>query len=70
MTSSSGGKFDLKMPKITKEIFAQSLDVINMNYFESAHEISWSNRNIYRIYGQERINSGSPISKMTKFEVS
>ena len=47
----------------------QSLYVINANYFETTHKISWSNHKNNRIYGLKHINKGYAIYEVTKFAV-
>ena len=51
------------------KLLFQSMYAINVNNGKSAQEISWSNHNIYRIYGQEFINRGYTICKIKKSEV-
>lgn len=56
----------------TLGLLFQILYIMKINYFKPADQISWSDRQIYRIYGQERIKTNSItylISKLMNFEV-
>lgn len=47
-------------------VLFQSLNAININYYKSPQEISLSNHEIYRIYGQKHTNRGYPTWKVMK----
>ena len=51
------------------KLLFQSIYAINVNNGKSAQEISWSDHNIHRFYGQEFINRGYTICKIKNFEV-